>query len=319
MSARYPRAVCGLVLAAALAGVAAPARYAIAQNTTQADEPSGDSATAAAEPAGTSRKSSYTPAKETCGTAPLAFPRVRIGMRAGYCAGLVASKDDGLIFPRTIVQVPDTRYFVVADMGGWSAKQGRLLLLDPQAGEGKRIKVLMTKLDVPHGLAVGIDHRIYASTADTVFRFDPLAPQPETTVEVILQGLPGLQPTLSDGSKLERNSLHPLKHFIFDKTGRIYVNVGAPTDNCGAQAAEFESLRGWRRRDAAGVGVGIHAAGKRHFSGPEARRCKSAARSFCARPAQFDGARGASAISGCGLCLHAGRERARSARHLQAQ
>ena len=234
-------AVCGLVIAAALAGVAVPARLAIAQTPTQAEESTGDYATTAADPTGAGRKSGYTPAKEMCGAAPLAFPRLRIGMRAGYCAGLVASKEDGLIFPRTIVQVPDTRFFVVADMGGWSAKQGRLLLLDPQAAEGKRMKVLMTKLDVPHGLAVGIDRRIYASTADTVFRFDPMAPQPETTVEFILQGLPGLQPTLSDGSKLERNSLHPLKHFIFDKTGRIFVNVGAPTDNCGAQASESKT------------------------------------------------------------------------------
>jgi glucose/arabinose dehydrogenase len=241
MKVQYSGAVCGLVIATALAGTAVPARLAIAQTPTQAEESTGDYATTAADPTGAGRKSGYTPAKEMCGTAPLAFPRLRIGMRAGYCAGLVASKEDGLIFPRTIVQVPDTRFFVVADMGGWSAKQGRLLLLDPQAAEGKRIKVLMTKLDVPHGLAVGIDRRIYASTADTVFRFDPMAPQPESTVEVILQGLPGLQPTLSDGTKLERNSLHPLKHFIFDKTGRIFVNVGAPTDNCGAQTSESKT------------------------------------------------------------------------------
>ena len=84
-------------------------------------------------------KSGYAIAGEMCGTPPLAFPKIRIGMRPGYCAGLVASRDDGLVFPRTIVQVPDTRFFVVADMGGWSPGLGRLLLLDPGAPAGKRV------------------------------------------------------------------------------------------------------------------------------------------------------------------------------------
>jgi glucose/arabinose dehydrogenase len=180
---------------------------------------------------GADKNSGYALGKESCGEAPLAFPKIRIDMRAGYCAGLVASKDDGLVMPRSIVQVPDTTKFVVADMGGWNPKQGRLLLLDPEAPEGKRLKVLLTRLDVPHGLAVGIDRRIYASTAERIFRLDPFARQPESTVEVILQGLPGLQPTLSDGTKLTKN-FHPLKHFVFDQTGRIYVNIGAPSDSC---------------------------------------------------------------------------------------
>jgi glucose/arabinose dehydrogenase len=199
----------------------APVRSALAQA-------SPSSPAAVANPV---RKSGYALSEQRCGEPPLAFARVRIGMRPGYCAGLVASKDDGLIFPRSIVQVPDTRFFVIADMGGWSAGRGRLLLLDPQAPEGKRLKVLLAKLDFPHGLAVGIDRRIYASTAEKVFRFDPLAARPETTVEVILQNLPGRRVRLSDGTLIEESE-HPLKHFVFDKTGRIYVNIGAPTDNC---------------------------------------------------------------------------------------
>src|SRR5882672_2439843 len=60
----------------------------------------------AAAPAATATKSGYAVGPNRCGQAP--FPKVRIGMRPGYCAGLVASKDDGLVFPRAIVQVPDT-------------------------------------------------------------------------------------------------------------------------------------------------------------------------------------------------------------------
>jgi glucose/arabinose dehydrogenase len=178
-------------------------------------------------------RSGYAISAETCG----GFPKLRITMQPGYCAGLVAAKDDGLIFPRMLVQVPDTRFFVVADMGGWDPQKGRLLLLDPAAPERKRLKVLLRGLDVPHGLAVGIDRRIYAGVVDKIFRFDPLAPDPATTVETIVQGLPGFRPRLSDGTTLPRN-LHPLKHFVFDRTGRLFVNIGAPSDACAASSAE---------------------------------------------------------------------------------
>jgi len=173
----------------------------------------------------------YALGAEQCGT----FPRLRITMRPGYCAGLVASRDDGLIFPRTIVQVPDTRFFVVADMGGWEPKQGRLLLLDPQAMAGRRLKVLMRGLDLPHGLAIGIDRRIYVGTVDRIFRFDPLGPDPAASVETVIRGLPGLRPVLADGTALKHNS-HPLKHFVFDAAGRLFVNIGAPSDACATSA-----------------------------------------------------------------------------------
>jgi len=186
---------------------------------------------ASAQPA--TRLSGYTLGAETCGP----FPRLPIAMRPGYCAGLVAGKEDGLIFPRTVVQVPDTRFFVVVDMGGWDPGRGRVLLLDPDAPQGKRVTVLLTKLDLPHGLGVGPDRRIYVGTADKIFRFDPLAAQPATTVETILQGLPGLKPTLADGTVAARNA-HPLKHFIFDRTGRLFVNIGAPSDKCATGNAE---------------------------------------------------------------------------------
>lgn len=53
---------------------------------------------------------------DRCGAAP-GYPRLPIGMRPGYCAGLVASKADGLVFPRTIDQIPGWNLFVVADKG----------------------------------------------------------------------------------------------------------------------------------------------------------------------------------------------------------
>ncbi len=159
------------------------------------------------------------------------IPAVRIGMRAGTCAGLVATEADGLIFPRSILQIPGDDKFVVADMVGWGSLSGKLLLLDPAQPPGHRITELIGGLDQPFGLQRGPDNKIYASTAETIFRFDPLAENPKATIAIIVRGLPGNRVTLSDGTVIDE-AAHPLKAFVFDKTGKLYVNVGAPTDNC---------------------------------------------------------------------------------------
>ena len=177
------------------------------------------------------RNSGYAIGAETCGSGDLSFPRLQIDMGRGFCAGLVASADDHLKFPRSIVQIPGHELFVVADMGGWGHTDGRLLLLDPRAAEGKRLKELLTGLEYPFGLVIGPEKKLYASTAETIFRFDPLAGNPAGTVETIVHHLPGRRITLPDGTHLEE-SAHPLKQFVFDRTGRLFVNVGAHSDDC---------------------------------------------------------------------------------------
>ncbi|UFZ06843.1 PQQ-dependent sugar dehydrogenase [Bradyrhizobium ontarionense] len=180
-------------------------------------------------------KSGYALGTASCGEAPLAFPRLQIDMKAGFCAGLVASRDDGLKFPRAIVQIPGRQSFVVADMGGWGHDDGRLLILDPSAPAGQRIREAVTRLSYPFGLARGPDGRIYASTDTSIFRFDPLAANPQTTVETIIRDLPGRRLTLADGTRIAE-SAHPLKAIAFDRTGRLFVNVGSHSDNCLASA-----------------------------------------------------------------------------------
>lgn len=177
------------------------------------------------------RKSGYAIGTATCGSGELAFPRIQIDMKAGFCAGLVASEEDHLKFPRAIIQVPGHDLFVVADMGGWGHTDGRLLLLDPHAPQGQRLKELLTALEYPFGLAIGPDKRLYASTAETIFRFDPLADNPRGTVETIVRHMPGRRLTLPEGTKLDE-SAHPLKQFVFDRTGRLFVNIGAHSDDC---------------------------------------------------------------------------------------
>ena len=155
--------------------------------------------------------------------------------------------------------------------------------------------MLLGGLDLPHGLAVGIDRRIYAGVVDRIFRFDPLGPDPARTIETILQDLPGSQVVLSDGSTVKRNA-HPLKHFVFDRTGRIFVNLGAPTDACAATSNETKPC-------AAGEGAAPLAAVWMFtpptggiFPGAEAAREESAARGLRAGLAKLDGARRASAL-----------------------
>nr|WP_249141758.1 PQQ-dependent sugar dehydrogenase [Bradyrhizobium diazoefficiens] len=186
------------------------------------------SSPAPAEPV---RKSGYAIGSETCGSGDLGFPRIQIDMKAGFCAGLVASEDDHLKFPRSIVQVPGHDLFVVADMGGWGHNDGRLLLLDPHAAEGKRLKEVLTGIEYPFGLVIGPDRKLYASSAETIFRFDPLADNARATVETIVRHMPGRRITLPDGTRLDE-SAHPLKQFVFDRNGRLFVNVGAHSDDC---------------------------------------------------------------------------------------
>jgi len=184
-----------------------------------------------ARPAEPERKSGYAIGSEQCGGDGLSFPKIKIDMKKGFCAGLVVGEEDGLRFPRPIVQIPGHEQFVISDMGGWNRKDGRLLLLDPHATEGRRIKEIVTNLEYPFGLAIGPDRKVYASTAETIFRLDPLAVDPKSTLETIIHDLPGRRITLPDGTKVEESS-HSLKHFIFDRTGRIFVNVGSHSDDC---------------------------------------------------------------------------------------
>ncbi|MGX1325413.1 glucose/arabinose dehydrogenase [Bradyrhizobium liaoningense] len=177
------------------------------------------------------RKSGYAIGSEQCGGRGLSFPKVKIDMKKGFCAGLVLSEEDGLRFPRSIVQIPGHEQFVIVDMGGWNRTDGRLLLLDPHAAEGRRLKEIITNLEYPFGLAIGLDKKVYASTHETIFRIDPLAGNPSSTIETIIQGLPGRRITLPDGTRITESS-HSLKHFIFDRTGRIFVNIGSHSDDC---------------------------------------------------------------------------------------
>jgi glucose/arabinose dehydrogenase len=112
----------------------------------------------------------------------------------------------------------------VADMVSWSARgKGRILQLT--VGEDGAVKVtpLYSDRNLPHGLALGPDGRVYVGDDDRIWRFDPKqdGAQPETLVDM-----------LPDKRSFGGDHWHPLKHIVFDNNGDLLVNMGAPNDGC---------------------------------------------------------------------------------------
>lgn len=144
------------------------------------------------------------------------FPRIALTAPPGWCVGLVADARDGLLMPRRLQEVAPG-VFWITDMGTWDPHRGRLLELRTagQPGEAGRVRVLAKGLDRPHGLALGPDGRMYIGEAGTVWR-TPLA---ALAREDVLRQLP------ADGA-------HPLKELVFNRQGRLFVNLGSASDAC---------------------------------------------------------------------------------------
>lgn len=180
------------------------------------------------------------------------FPRVDVGMLAGYCMGLVLAPPAAgfhqrqLRTPRVLLQLPDHKSWLVSDLGAWTNKRGKIWLLKVDGPGMAQLQQAVGGLALPHTLAYGPDGAVYASEMNRIFRMD-LTTFATTTV---VDGLPG--------NRLHIGR-HPLSHFIFDANGDLLVNVGADTDQCtdpvtGVQAgdrckeAEGEDARAVIRR-----------------------------------------------------------------------
>jgi glucose/arabinose dehydrogenase len=145
------------------------------------------------------------------------LPRVDVATPAGLCVGLAAS---GFKFPRGILPL-DNGDLIVADMAGWAKGKGSLWLLEGKNGYKRQL--LYDKLDRPHAVVLGPDHRVYVGVVGGVFRFDPANPQ---------AGRQDIIGGKSDQERLPDSGRHPLVSLVFDRAGDLYVNVGSASDNC---------------------------------------------------------------------------------------
>lgn len=157
------------------------------------------------------------------------WPRAPIETAPGVCAGIVVAPPPGrglsvrtLRMPRTLAQLQGGDWIVV-DLGGWDPEKGSVWRMRAERGKAPVLTPLLRRLTMPHGLGIGPDGKLYVGEMSRIIRFDPDAPDPAATVEVVVSGLPD--------NRLHANR-HPLSHFVFDLNGDLLVNVGAPTDRC---------------------------------------------------------------------------------------
>jgi glucose/arabinose dehydrogenase len=168
----------------------------------------------------------YTRQAATCD----GFPRVGIDMAEGFCAGLVAAPPEAVFrgrqikTPRMLLQLEGTHRWLVTDLGSWTARRGRVWLMEVQKPGDVQLKALLSGLTLPHTIERGPDGNVYVAEMNRIFRLD-VANGVATTV---VGGLPGNQ--LHIGR-------HPLSHFAFDRNGDLLVNVGADTDQCADKSA----------------------------------------------------------------------------------
>lgn len=163
------------------------------------------------------------------------YPRAPVETLAGMCAGLVIGPPPAglrpskrvLRLPRTLLALPDGDLLVV-DLGSWEPGHGSVWRFSPSPGAAPKLTRLLSGLDLPHTAAFGPDGKVYVGEMSRIVRFDPGAPDPATTLETIVSGLPS--------NKLHDNR-HPLSSFLFDTDGSLLVNVGAPSDQCAADVA----------------------------------------------------------------------------------
>ncbi|WP_413943455.1 PQQ-dependent sugar dehydrogenase [Bdellovibrio sp. HCB-162] len=181
------------------------------------------------------------------------LPQVQVGTPEGICVGILAGKQDGLKMPRYAVQSKEGVIYV-SEMGGWAYAKGTIYAVyrgkDSQGVEKTAIVNLFPtkKLTMPNGLVMDPEGRLYVGTPTGVVRF---APRDAKTGQFNIDATPEV--VVNDFAKSifrkdeyvsasEYNSMatkyknkHPLLQMAVNSTfTEMYINVGAPSDDCGS-------------------------------------------------------------------------------------
>jgi glucose/arabinose dehydrogenase len=171
------------------------------------------------------------------------FPRIDVLTAPGFCVGLLFD-GQGLKKPRTAAVI-DSQNIILADTGSWEPYDGKIFQLT--FGNGQPIlKEIFSKnsftnskdprkeiINRPHQITKHTDGFFYVGSSTSLLRFNPLALNPLESIEVLIKDLPA-------------EGLHPLKSFVFDDHGSLYINVGAATNIC--HKSSFASIFGIRKK-----------------------------------------------------------------------
>ncbi|MBC7713268.1 MAG: PQQ-dependent sugar dehydrogenase [Rhizobacter sp.] len=156
------------------------------------------------------------------------YPMVDVKTAPGFCVGQVYN-GDGMRKPRMAAPI-NANQVVVTDQGSWEPYDGKIILLSFENGTSSIKNIFTNKsfasndlrreiINKPHQITKYTDGLFYVGSATALFRFNPLAENPIDTIETLVSGLPA-------------EGLHPLKSFVFDEEGSLYINVGAATNVC---------------------------------------------------------------------------------------
>ncbi len=172
----------------------------------------------------------------TDGTDCDGYPRVLVGTAKGMCLGLVVQASQGYPFvkPRKIIQVPNTKKFLITDMGGWSPNKGTLWLIDT-APEKPRLISLLKGLNLPHGLAIDSLGRFYVGEKHQIIRFSLDDNNVISKLTPVVTDLPAW-----------KGHRHPLSAFIIDQQNNLIVNTAAPSDQCKKNDNKFKACSEYR-------------------------------------------------------------------------
>jgi glucose/arabinose dehydrogenase len=156
------------------------------------------------------------------------WPRAPIGMAKGFCAGLVVAPPADfeartIRSPRILLRLRGTDDFLVSDMDKWNSPDGKVFRISAERGKPTVITPVLTGLYMPHAMAYGPGGKVYVNEQGRIFRFDPLAADPEASIETVIADAPDTR---------KRFNFHPLSMFIFDRNNDLLVSVGAPSDQC---------------------------------------------------------------------------------------
>jgi len=175
-------------------------------------------------PAYAADRITYQTGTDTCD----GFPKASIGMAPGFCAGIIVAPtaDFGartIRMPRVLLALPGGKDFLVTDVGKWDGPGGKVWRITAERGKPVAITPVLSGLYMPHHMAFGPDGNVYVNEQGRIFRFDPLAADPQASIETVIADAPDTRVHFS---------LHPLAGFMFDANNDLLVSIGAPTDQC---------------------------------------------------------------------------------------